>query len=89
MSDHHPIRTVVNLIVQSNEQCRMNNALSKYPIVNWSDSRLCTAYSQHVTDAALSLPVVDFYDVDSRDEARTMIDYMCNDVATVMHNSCH
>ena len=56
--------------------------------MNWSDNRICSAYSQHMINAIASLPVVNFGAVNGRDEASSIVDTICNDVTTAMHLCC-
>ena len=88
MSDHHSVCTTAELWMQPTEKEFACSRIPTYPNMNWSDNRICSAYSQHMINAVASLPVVNFGAVNGRDEASSIVDTICNDVTTAMHLCC-
>ena len=91
VSDHYPLCTTLHFSLTSDANVDTGVNIDrppKYPVVNWSDDRICSAYSNYVTEAARSLQTCNIDDVSNRDVACKVVESMCNDAVNIMHKSC-
>ena len=84
VSDHYPLHTLIELCFKDDAISDVSNDAPSFPRINWSDSQICSLYSQYVIEKATHLPDVKSDEVKSRREA---VGLMCNAMVTSMYAS--
>ena len=90
-SDHHPISTTIELCIREssdNAINELNKKCKKYPWLNWSDSSICSAYTNKVAQMAMSLKTVNIDNISNKENALRAVNFMCENLADVIHGAC-